>query len=56
MRQIFRQRLQFRDQRGSVLPLAMIILLILSAVLSGLALLTGQEPLVAGNHLTLAQA
>jgi hypothetical protein len=56
VRQIFRQRLQFRDQRGSVLPLAMIILLILSAVLSGLALLTGQEPLVAGNHLTLAQA
>ena len=34
----------------------MIILLILSAVLTGLALLAGQEPLVAGNHLMIAQA
>ena len=47
---------QFRDQRGAVLPLAMIILLILSVVLGGLALLTGQEPVVASNHLMIAQA
>ena len=45
-----------RQQNGTVLPLAMIILLILSAVLSGLALLAGQEPVVAGNHLMIAQA
>lgn len=39
-----------------MLPLAMLILLVLSAVLMGLALLAGQEPLVAGNHLMIAQA
>jgi hypothetical protein len=47
---------RFGDQRGAVLPLAMIILLILSAVLTGFALLAGQEPLVASNHLMIAQA
>jgi len=46
----------FGNQRGSVLPLAMMILVILSAVLTGLALLAGQEPVVAGNHLMIAQA
>ena len=45
-----------RDQRGSMLPLAMLILLILSAVLASLALLAGQEPIVARNHLMIAQA
>ena len=44
------------NQRGSVLPLAMMILVILSAVLAALALLAGQEPVVAGNHLMIAQA
>lgn len=43
-------------QRGAVLPLAMLSLLVLSAVLIGLSMLTGQEPLVAGNHVMIVQA
>jgi hypothetical protein len=43
-------------QRGAVLPLAMLSLLVLSAVLIGLSLLTGQEPLVASNHVMIVQA
>lgn len=45
-----------RAQAGAVLPLAMLILLVLSAVLLGLASLTGQEPLAARNHTLVAQA
>ena len=45
-----------QDQRGAVLPLAMLSLLVLSAVLLGLSLLSGQEPLVARNHMAIAQA
>lgn len=56
MRHFPRKLFPFRDQTGTVLPLSMIILLILSTVLTGLALLAGQEPLVAGNHLMIAQA
>lgn len=56
MKHPLRGSFQFRNQRGTVLPLAMIILLILSAVLAGLALLAGQEPVVASNHLMIAQA
>ena len=44
------------DQHGAVLPLAMLILLVLSAVLLGLASLTGQEPLAARNHTLGAQS
>src|SRR5262245_5877401 len=51
-----RQLFDPKNQRGIILPLAMIILLILSVVLTGLSLLSGQEPLVAGNHLMIAQA
>jgi hypothetical protein len=43
-------------QRGAVLPLAMLSLLVLSAVLIGLSLLTGQEPLIASNHVMIVQA
>jgi len=43
-------------QRGAVLPLAMLSLLVLSAVLIGLSMLTGQEPLVASNHVMMVQA
>lgn len=43
-------------QRGAVLPLAMLSLLVLSAVLIGLSMLTGQEPLVARNHVMIVQA
>jgi hypothetical protein len=43
-------------QRGAVLPLAMLSLLVLSAVLIGLSMLTGQEPLVASNHVMIVQA
>jgi hypothetical protein len=43
-------------EHGAVLPLAMLILLVLSAVLLGLASLTGQEPLAARNHTLVAQA
>jgi hypothetical protein len=39
-----------------VLPLAMLSLLVLSAVLIGLSTLTGQEPLVASNHVMMVQA
>jgi hypothetical protein len=46
----------FSNQHGAVLPLAMLILLILSAVLLGLASLTGQEPLAARNHTLVAQS
>jgi hypothetical protein len=45
-----------QDQCGAVLPLAMLSLLVLSAVLLGLSLLSGQEPLVARNHMLMAQA
>ena len=45
-----------RDQRGAVLPLAMLSLVVLSAVLLGLSLLTGQEPLIASNHVMIVQA
>ena len=45
-----------RDQRGAVLPLAMLSLLVLSAVLLSLSLLTGQEPLIASNHVMIVQA
>ena len=47
---------RIKDQRGAVLPLAMLSLLVLSAVLLGLSLLSGQEPLVARNHVLMAQA
>jgi len=47
---------RFRAQHGAVLPLAMLSLLVLSAVLLGLSLLGGQEPLVARNHMMMAQA
>lgn len=45
-----------RTQHGAVLPLAMLILLVLSAVLLGLGSLTGQEPLAARNHTLVAQS
>lgn len=45
-----------RDQRGAVLPLAMMILVVLSAVLIALSGLTGQEPLIASNHVMVVQA
>src|SRR5579864_7248063 len=48
--------LWMRDQHGAVLPLALLSLLVLSAVLLGLSLLSGQEPLVARNHTLMAQA
>ncbi len=44
------------DQRGAVLPIAMLILVVLSAVLLGLSSLTGQEPLIASNHVMIVQA
>lgn len=44
------------DQRGAVLPFAMLILVVLSAVLLGLSLLSGQEPLIASNHVMIVQA
>jgi hypothetical protein len=43
-------------QRGAVLPIAMLILVMLSAVLLGLSSLTGQEPLIASNHVMIVQA
>jgi hypothetical protein len=49
-------RLRVLDQHGAVLPLAMVSLLVLSAVLLALSLLTGQEPLAARNHTMIAQA
>jgi hypothetical protein len=45
-----------RGQRGAVLPLAMMSLIVLSAVLLGLSQLTGQEPLIATNHVMIVQA
>jgi hypothetical protein len=56
VKHILRDLFPLGCQRGVVLPLAMLVLLILSAVLAGLALVAGQEPLVAGNHLMIAQA
>lgn len=43
-------------QRGAVLPLTMLILLVLSVVLIGLSMLTRQEPLIASNHVMIVQA
>ena len=43
-------------QGGAILPVAMLILVVLSAVLLGLSLLTGQEPLIASNHVMIVQA
>jgi len=51
-----RIRVPPRDQHGAVLPVTMLILLILSGVLLGLSVLAGQEPLVASNHVMIAQA
>jgi hypothetical protein len=45
-----------RSERGVVLPLAMLSLLMLSAVLIGLSTLTGEEPLIAANHVMTVQA
>lgn len=45
-----------KDQRGAVLPLVMLVLVVLSAALLGLSLLTGQEPLIASNHVMIVQA
>lgn len=47
---------RFESQNGTVLPLALLSLLVLSAVLVGLSLLTGLEPLAAGNHVMMVQA
>ncbi|MGH7399198.1 MAG: hypothetical protein ACRELW_16840 [Candidatus Rokuibacteriota bacterium] len=54
MKPSFRTRL--RDQHGVVLPLAMLSLLVLSLLLIGLSMLTGQEPLIASNHAMAVQA
>jgi hypothetical protein len=56
MRHVHPSAKQDRGQRGVVLPLAMLILLVLSAVLVGLSMVTGREPVIAGNHVMLAQA
>ena len=45
-----------RGQRGAVLPLVMLVLLVLSVVLVALSMLTGQEPLIASNHVMIVQA
>lgn len=45
-----------QDQRGAVLPVALLSLLVLSVVLIGLAALSGQEPLIASNHVMIVQA
>lgn len=49
-------RFRPEHQRGAILPFAMVILLVLSAVLIALSMLTGQEPLVASNHVKIVQA
>ena len=51
-----RMRAAMREQRGAVLPLAMLSLVVLSAVLVGLSMLTGQEPRIASNHVMIVQA
>jgi len=48
--------LRIGDQRGAVLPLVVLILVVLSAVLIALSMLTGQEPLIASNHVMIVQA
>ena len=45
-----------RAERGAVVPVVLLILLVLSVVLVTLSMLTGQEPLVARNHVMIAQA
>lgn len=49
-------RILIRDQDGAILPLAMLSLLVLSVVLIGLSTITGQEPLIAANHVAIVQA
>lgn len=45
-----------RGEQGAVLPLAMLSLLVLSAVLVGLSMLAAQEPLISTNHVMIVQA
>ena len=45
-----------RGEQGAVLPLAMVSLVVLSAVLVGLSTLTAQEPLISTNHVMVTQA
>lgn len=44
------------DQRGVALPMAMLALLILSALIIGFSVLSASEPVIANNQLTVAQA
>ncbi len=45
-----------RDQRGSALPLGILALLILSSLIIGFSVLASTEPIIASNHVRVAQA
>ena len=44
------------DQRGAALPMAMLVLLVLSTLVIGLSAISASEPSIANNHLTTSQA
>ncbi len=46
----------FADQRGVALPMAMLALIILSALIIGFSVLSATEPTIANNQLMMAQA
>ncbi len=46
----------FQDQRGVALPMAMIVLVLLTTLMLAFAVLTQTEPVIAHNHLRTAQA
>ena len=47
---------RLRDRRGVALPLALLALLILTTLVIGFAAMASTEPMIASNHLRLAQA
>jgi hypothetical protein len=49
-------RMLLTDQRGVALPLAMLALVILSALIIGFSVLSASEPTIANNQLMVAQA
>jgi hypothetical protein len=47
---------QCRDDRGIALPMALMMLMLLTTLITGFALLSQSEPVIASNHLRVTQA
>jgi Tfp pilus assembly protein PilX len=53
---IHRLNMLFRSQRGVALPMALLTMLILSALIIGFSMMAASEPVLANNQLQVAQA